>query len=153
MFPIFSTLRKLAATHIYATKSMYVDVGGVRGINLDRPSSYLILDSCRWSPVSGFAPFSEIRVTGDSPASVAIAVASRENKIAESAGLTGTLYTIVSAQEVEDTSRDGLTTRTVRYVVVRGVFRASSTTIGPAPQNSRRGMSFSRMPEGTVRLD
>lgn len=152
MYPICSTLRRFAATSIYVTESMCVDDDSVRCVYLERPASYLDLASMRWSAPTLRIPIFSMRASGASEASLAISLSKRENKIAEELELQDAVYTLVLAPE-EQRKADGVLIRDLRYVVVRGVFRATKgRLVSESPKKTSR-VTFGKAPKGSVTLD
>lgn len=153
MYPVFSLLRRLAAAHIYATESMLHITDGAYHIRLDKPSGYLDLSKSEWSLPSTSAPFSRLEVTAGTSAAAAISVAKRENKIAEMIRAHDIFYTMVVGPEEETATADGVVCRSCPYVLIRGVYRASSTTLKQqAVKAGSRQVAFRKPPPGTVRL-
>jgi len=151
MYPIFSLLRRLAVTHIYATVPMLRPVDGAFHIGIDKPADYLSLGENRWvGPVSS-VPITSVCVNSASSEAAAISLAKLENEVAEKARASNALYTFVSGPEGEDATPEGVR-RWSRYACIRGVYRASSTGSVEQVGAPTTRVQFRRLPPGTVRL-
>ena len=152
MFPIFSLLRRLAATHIYVTPEMLKQQDGAFYVRLDRGTEYADLQKAAWVRTKDLAPMSQISVEGDSSAAVAISLATKETHLAVSLHASQRLYTLVIGEEHQNVSPEGRVVRTSRYAMVRGVYRASASTLVTVPVSERQKVQFKKQPKGIVRM-
>jgi len=152
MYPIFSLLRRLAATHIYATEPMLEVIDGTYHIRLDRSSDYLNLTTLKWDGASKAVPFSAMEVSSDSPVAAAISLSKRENEIAEKVRARDIVYTMVAGPEEEVALPEGRVRRRCTYALIRGVYRASSTALVQQRIKATQELQFRKLPPGTVRL-
>lgn len=151
MYQVFSLLRRLAVSHIYATEAMLTSVDGAFHIKLDKPAEYLDLGKQRWVGPTDVIPVSSVSATSTSPQAAAIAIATMEGEVAEKVEASNAIYTFVAGPEEQDESPDGFTRRSY-YACIRGVYRASSKGISRQKAAQRPRATFRKPPPGTVRL-
>jgi len=152
MYPVFSLLRRMAAVHIYATPEMLEVSEGAFHIRVNKATDYADLARAKWIGPGELVPFGRAEVVADSSVAAAIALATKENKLAESLRTNDLLYTMVVGPEGEVELDGGKVRRHCTYALVRGVFRASAGKLVHEPAKASQKANFRRRPKGTVRL-
>jgi len=151
MYPVVSTLRRLAAHLVYVTPEMVEEVGGELHVRLETPTSFLDLAQAEWQPSSDLVPVSELVVVSASSVKAAVSQTEKENLLAELARAKDLIYTLVLGPSEE--SNGEVVTRKCRLAVVRGVYRAEEGRLQARPPKERMRAQFTPKPQGTVTLD
>lgn len=152
MYPVFSTLRSLAAHFVYAADGMLVERDGAFHLRLDKPSSYLDLACAKWKGPVDTVPMSCLVVASATSVGAAVSLSHHENKVAEACRASSIVYTLVAGPEVEEPVEQGVQ-RISRFAVVLGVYRTSSRVVlTQQPPPASQGASYRPPPKGTVRF-
>jgi len=139
MYPVISILRRAAGPVVYVRPNQLSKGKKGATIRLSVATPYVDLSTGEWTSAARDVRLFQIVVSAKSSEGAAVALAAKENEIAEALSLSGRLYTLVVGSETE-TVADGVFTRTFRVGIVKGIFGRVGSS------NSLRRLSASKNP-------
>lgn len=146
MYPVISTLRRLAMNVIYVEPLLLSDRGDQRVVAASNQLSYL-------NPLTGWQRGDAVelfllRAPGSTPAQRAARLTRYENHLVTRHNLLRADFTLLMGLESEDVI-DGEPFRTCRLGVVNGLYRLQGVLIRPQVEHRAR-VSFGKLPEGVT---